>query len=89
MCLLWGGGPTRRQRGDLSQVACQGRTRSRPEAERAVIGNSLNRIPAGLELTPEAGGLVLSGPALVLGTGLHFNFLLLLDLKLTEIWQTW
>lgn len=59
------------------------------EAERAGIGHSPKGILVGLELAPEVQRLVLPGPILVLGTGLHFHFLPLLDLKLTETWLAW
>lgn len=58
------------------------------EAEQS-SGNSPQRIQAGLKLAPEAQRLVLPGPVLVLGTGVHFNFLPLLDMKLTEAWLAW
>ena len=54
-----------------------------------MISNGPQGTRAGLELAPEAQRLVLPGPVLVLGTGLHFNNLPLLDLKLTETWLAW
>ena len=58
----------------MSQGACQSRTRSQPEAKQGVTG--LKRTQAGLELAPEAEVLVLSGPVLILGTGLQLFFFL-------------